>query len=158
MSKKQLVKRCSRMRTICAEDSRISSCVRFPAVSMAKIAEKYEPDRTKAPCAAALKNERHMRIEISDFVMRTFDPRFPRAELLYQTCLPPHLSADLRLCCARNLHGRLGCLNFVWQKAVCVSDAQAPHAGRGYGKKNRKLKRKDLTHTVYKMYNKDSRT
>ena len=46
---------------------------------MAKIAEKYEPDRTKAPCAAALKNERHMRIEISDFVMRTFSPRFPRA-------------------------------------------------------------------------------
>ena len=35
------------MRTICAEDSRISSCVRFPAVSMAKIAEKYEPDRRK---------------------------------------------------------------------------------------------------------------
>ena len=47
---------------------------------------------------------------------------------------------------------------FVWQKSVCVSDAQAPHVGRGYGKKNRKHKRKDLTHTVYKMYNKDSRT
>ena len=68
---------------------------------------------TRAPCTAALENERHMRIEISDFVMRTFDPRFPRAALLCQTCLQPHLSADLRLCCARNLHGGLGCLNFV---------------------------------------------
>ena len=27
---------------------------------------------TKAPCEAALMDERHMRIEISDFVMRTF--------------------------------------------------------------------------------------
>ena len=29
---------------------------------------------TKAPCEAALMDERHMRIEISDFVMRTFVP------------------------------------------------------------------------------------
>ena len=27
---------------------------------------------TKAPCGVALTDERHMRIEISDFVMRTF--------------------------------------------------------------------------------------
>ena len=27
---------------------------------------------TKAPCKAALMGERHVRIEISDFVMRTF--------------------------------------------------------------------------------------
>ena len=27
---------------------------------------------TKAPCEAALMGERHVRIEISDFVMRTF--------------------------------------------------------------------------------------
>ena len=30
---------------------------------------------TKAPCEAALMGERHVRIEISDFVMRTFVPR-----------------------------------------------------------------------------------
>ena len=29
---------------------------------------------TKAPCEAALMGERHVRIEISDFVMRTFVP------------------------------------------------------------------------------------
>ena len=29
---------------------------------------------TKAPCEAALMDERHMRIEISDFVMRAFVP------------------------------------------------------------------------------------
>ena len=37
---------------------------------------KYRSDisgiTTKAPCEAALMGERHVRIEISDFVMRTF--------------------------------------------------------------------------------------
>jgi len=32
---------------------------------------------TKAPCEAALMGERHVRIEISDFVMRTFAPKSP---------------------------------------------------------------------------------
>ena len=39
---------------------------------------KYRSDisgiTTKAPCEAALMGERHVRIEISDFVMRTFVP------------------------------------------------------------------------------------
>ena len=34
---------------------------------------------TKAPCEVALICERHMRIEISDVVMRIFVPRFPCA-------------------------------------------------------------------------------
>ena len=36
------------------------------------IAEQYSYITTKVPCEAALIHERHMRIEISDFVMRTF--------------------------------------------------------------------------------------
>ena len=39
---------------------------------------KYRSDisgiTTKAPCEVALMGERHVRIEISDFVMRTFVP------------------------------------------------------------------------------------
>ena len=46
---------------------------------------------TKAPCEAALMCERHVRIEISDFVMRTFVRKFadqtiseaPATELLF---------------------------------------------------------------------------
>ena len=33
---------------------------------------------TKAPCGVALTHERHMRIEISDFVMRTFVLKWER--------------------------------------------------------------------------------
>ena len=40
---------------------------------------------TKAPCEVALIGERHVRIEISDFVMRTF-------VLLYSASLPSALS------------------------------------------------------------------
>ena len=40
------------------------------------LCRKYRSDisgiTTKAPCEAALMGERHVRIEISDFVMRTF--------------------------------------------------------------------------------------
>ena len=121
------------MRTICAEDSRISSCVRFPAVSMAKIAEKYEPDRRK---------------------VRGENSGFPRACVCRRTCQLICASVARETC----MDAWTAWILFVWQEAVCVSAAQAPHAGRGYGKKNRKHKRKDLTHTVYKMYNKDSRT
>lgn len=49
------------------------------AYYVGNIAMRFSGIRTKAPCAAALKNERHVRMEISDFVMRTFSPRFPRA-------------------------------------------------------------------------------
>ena len=38
------------------------------------IAEQYSYITTKVPCEAALMDERHMRIEISDFVMRAFVP------------------------------------------------------------------------------------
>ena len=38
------------------------------------IAEQYSYITTKVPCEAVLIHERHMRIEISDFVMRAFVP------------------------------------------------------------------------------------
>ena len=44
------------------------------------LCRKYRSDSsgitTKTPCEAALMGERHVRIEISDFVMRTFVSRF----------------------------------------------------------------------------------
>ena len=53
------------------------------------LCRKYRSDisgiTTKAPCEAALMGERHVRIEISDFVMRTF-------VLLYSASLPSALS------------------------------------------------------------------
>ena len=43
-----------------------------PFYYIENIAEQYSYITTKVPCEAALIHERHMRIEISDFVMRTF--------------------------------------------------------------------------------------
>ena len=40
---------------------------------------------TKAPCEAALMGERHVRIEISDFVMRTFVLKFMKRKYLFKT-------------------------------------------------------------------------
>ena len=54
----------------------VSLLLFFFFVSRFLLYRKYRyvifPESTKAPCEAALMGERHVRIEISDFVMRTF--------------------------------------------------------------------------------------
>ena len=42
---------------------------------------------TKAPCEAALMGEHHVRIEIADFVMRTFAPFGGTAHRRYLGCI-----------------------------------------------------------------------
>ena len=50
---------------------------------------------TKAPCEAALIHEHHMRIEISDFVMRTFG-LYPK-KVLHQLVTPPKSLDTLKM-------------------------------------------------------------
>ena len=40
---------------------------------------RYFRNKDKSTLRSGTQNERHVRIEISDFVMRTFSPRFPCA-------------------------------------------------------------------------------
>ncbi len=49
------------------------------AYYVGNIAMRYFRNKDKSTLRSGTQNERHVRIEISDFVMRTFSPRFPHA-------------------------------------------------------------------------------
>ena len=63
------IKNCAQVQEAC--DARLFVLPKY-FYYIENIAEQYSYITTKVPCEAALIHERHMRIEISDFVMRTF--------------------------------------------------------------------------------------
>ena len=65
------IKNCAQVQEAC--DARLFVLPKY-FYYIENIAEQYSYITTKVPCEAALIHERHMRIEISDFVMRAFVP------------------------------------------------------------------------------------
>ena len=65
------IKNCAQVQEAC--DARLFVLPKY-FYYIENIAEQYSYITTKVPCEAVLIHERHMRIEISDFVMRAFVP------------------------------------------------------------------------------------